>query len=238
MDNSIIVSKDGSFTLKPQLINETYHSSNGAYTEAMHIYINSGVDFLHQHYKTEEITIIDIGLGTGLNCILSYIWQDKTEDAPKINYYGIEKFPLTIEKVEKLNYPSYLEKEAGFNITQLTEITKQIHTSNWETQIAISDNFNLTKIKADIQTINLKEHIKINSKTVIFYDTFSPNSQPELWSREIFKKLSDIIGTESILVTYSSKGTVKQALREAGFNVKRLPGPPMKRHILRATKVC
>jgi hypothetical protein len=39
-----------------------------------------------------------------------------------------------------------------------------------------------------------------------------------------------------ILVTYCVKGIVKQALREVGFTLKRLPGPPGKREMLRATK--
>jgi tRNA U34 5-methylaminomethyl-2-thiouridine-forming methyltransferase MnmC len=39
-----------------------------------------------------------------------------------------------------------------------------------------------------------------------------------------------------ILVTYSVKGTVKRALRDVGFTVTRLPGPPGKHHMLRAIK--
>ncbi|HON70670.1 MAG TPA: MnmC family methyltransferase, partial [Tenuifilum sp.] len=38
------------------------------------------------------------------------------------------------------------------------------------------------------------------------------------------------------LVTYSAKGLVKQNLRQAGFNVERLQGPPGKRHMVRAWK--
>ena len=37
-------------------------------------------------------------------------------------------------------------------------------------------------------------------------------------------------------VTYCVKGIVKQALREVGFSLKRLPGPPGKREMLRAGK--
>ncbi len=39
-----------------------------------------------------------------------------------------------------------------------------------------------------------------------------------------------------ILVTYSVKGTVKRALKSTGFTLEKLPGPPGKREILRATK--
>jgi tRNA U34 5-methylaminomethyl-2-thiouridine-forming methyltransferase MnmC len=39
-----------------------------------------------------------------------------------------------------------------------------------------------------------------------------------------------------VWVTYSSKGEVKRNLRSIGYKVERLPGPPFKRHMLRATK--
>ena len=39
-----------------------------------------------------------------------------------------------------------------------------------------------------------------------------------------------------VLVTYSAKGTVKQALRAAGFDVTRLPGALGKRHMVRALR--
>ena len=69
--------------------------------------------------------------------------------------------------------------------------------------------------------------------SAIFYDTFSPATQPELWDEKIFRAIACGCASGSILTTYCSKGTVKQALRNAGFNLERLDGPPGKRHILR-----
>ena len=74
-------------------------------------------------------------------------------------------------------------------------------------------------------------------KSIIFYDTFSPATQPNLWSKEIFKRLYDSIESKSILVTYCSKDSVKQALREVGFIVKRLSDPAGKRDIVEARKL-
>ena len=42
--------------------------------------------------------------------------------------------------------------------------------------------------------------------------------------------------TGGVLTTYSCKGTVKRALKAAGFQLEKLPGPPGKREFLRATK--
>ena len=39
-----------------------------------------------------------------------------------------------------------------------------------------------------------------------------------------------------ILVTYSAKGSVRRAMQTVGFSVERIPGPPGKREMLRATK--
>ena len=71
---------------------------------------------------------------------------------------------------------------------------------------------------------------------IVYFDAFAPEDQPEMWESDRFKMLYRLLNSNGILVTYCSKGVVKQALREAGFNVKRLPGPQGKRHIVRATK--
>ena len=57
-----------------------------------------------------------------------------------------------------------------------------------------------------------------------------------MWSREIFAHLCDRLSPGGVLVTYSAKGTVKENLRAAGFDVRRLPGALGKRHMIRAVK--
>ena len=71
---------------------------------------------------------------------------------------------------------------------------------------------------------------------IIYFDAFGPRVQPELWTEEIFKLMYTALKPNGILVTYSVKGTVKRALRSVGFELKRLEGPPNKRHMLRAIK--
>ena len=39
-----------------------------------------------------------------------------------------------------------------------------------------------------------------------------------------------------VLTTYAAKGSVRRAMQAVGFKVERLPGPPGKREMLRATK--
>lgn len=77
---------------------------------------------------------------------------------------------------------------------------------------------------------------KFKPINLVYFDAFAPDKQPELWTLPVFEMLFNAMQTNGVLVTYSSKGEVKRNLRAAGFKVERLPGPPYKRHMLRAVK--
>ena len=137
-------------------------------------------------------------------------------------YETIEKYPLSADIIEDLINNNFTEPE----------ITEQIHKIPWEQEVKISDNFCIKKIKTD-----LKKYTPEKLFDLIYFDAFAPEKQPELWTEKIFKKIYDATKRNGILVTYSAKGTVKQALRAAGFSVKRLPGPKGKRHMVQAVKI-
>ncbi|WP_310586546.1 MnmC family methyltransferase [Runella sp.] len=70
----------------------------------------------------------------------------------------------------------------------------------------------------------------------IYYDAFALAAQPELWTQEIFEKLTPWLKTGGNLTTYCSKGYVKRNLKAAGFTVQKHPGPGYKREVLRAIR--
>ena len=82
---------DGSFTLYVPELDEHYHSVKGALTESQHIFIDMGL----KHSQATNPYILEIGLGTGLNCFLTYLTSKETGQA--IHYTGIERFPLSEE---------------------------------------------------------------------------------------------------------------------------------------------
>ena len=45
-----------------------------------------------------------------------------------------------------------------------------------------------------------------------------------------------ILKQGGVLVTYCAKGEVRRTMQKLGFKMERLPGPPGKREMLRATK--
>jgi len=65
----ITETNDGSKTLKIPEWNEHYHSTHGAISEAKHVYIKNGLDLI----ISDEISIFEMGFGTGLNTFLTYL---------------------------------------------------------------------------------------------------------------------------------------------------------------------
>ena len=71
---------------------------------------------------------------------------------------------------------------------------------------------------------------------IIYFDAFAPDKQPEMWNKEVFAKMHAALKPGGILVTYCAKGQVKRDLKEAGFVVEVVAGPPGKREMTRARK--
>ncbi len=220
MKLQIIKTGDGSDTLFVPELNENYHSVNGALTESEHIFIQAGLNYVFQHNKS-EINILEAGFGTGLNAGLTYLEAQKNKQ--NIFYSAYELYPLDLEIVKKLNYFDFEQK----NKKKLVNL----HETDWDKAVKISEYFTLLKIKDDIK--NIKSNKKFD---LVYFDAFAPEIQPDLWTKKVFENIFNLMNKNGVLVTYSSKGIVKQALRNAGFKVFRLSGPPGKRHILRANK--
>ena len=218
-DYDLIITEDGSHTLFVPAIDECYHSTHGAVQESKHIFIEAA---LKQCTKT-EIRVLEIGLGTGLNAFLTMIEAERSDK--KIHYTSLEKYPVEVGKALQLNYP-----EAFPAVSR--EIFELLHTSVWGEEVQIGSNFWLTKIEADFTQFNFNEMFD-----VVYFDAFSPEKQPEMWSVELFEKIFIQCNPGAALTTYCAKGVVRRAMQSAGFQVERLPGPPGKRQILRSTKI-
>lgn len=210
---------DGSFTLYVPELDEHYHSVKGALTESQHIFIDIGL----KHSQATNPYILEIGLGTGLNCFLTYLTSKETGQA--IHYTGIERFPLSEEVIDQLDYATLIGKGEK-------EIYQAIHQAAWNKEVLLSPHFSLHKIEGDFTQYSF-----LGKYDLIYFDAFAPEKQPEMWEQPLFDMLYELLNPGGILTTYCAKGVVRRMLQAAGFTVERLAGPPGgKREILRATK--
>ena len=73
----------------------------------------------------------------------------------------------------------------------------------------------------------------MNKMILYFLMKLPPNKQSEMWKKSILRKCFRLINFGGYLVTYCAKGIVKRHLKEVGFVVETLSGPPGKREMIR-----
>ena len=218
MKREIIQTNDGSTSIYLPDWNESYHSKHGAIQEANHVFIKNGLSL----FEGKPVSILEIGFGTGLNALITYYESLKNQQT--IHYVGVEAYPVSIEEVVQINYPTEIN-------SSLNDAFQLLHTSNWETEIQFNSNFTFKKRKQFFQEIK-----DSNTFDLIYFDAFGYDKQPELWSVVIFKSMFDALKKNGILVTYACRSILKRNMIEAGFKVEKLPGAPGKREMLRAIK--
>lgn len=218
LQKRVVMTSDGSPTLYIPSIDEHYHSIHGAIQESAHIYIRNALDMV----PGPDIRLFEMGFGTGLNACLSCIQAEKR--GLNLIYHSVELYPLNYKILTQLL--AYYEKAGIF-----PDLFKKIHDCEWEREVRISEFFTLKKIFCDFT-----DYIPEAEYDVIYFDAFGPQVRNDMWSADIFLKVSGMMKPGARLSTFSSKGEVKRSMLSAGLLVNPVPGPPGKREIIVASK--
>jgi tRNA U34 5-methylaminomethyl-2-thiouridine-forming methyltransferase MnmC len=220
MTKVFLLTDDGSHTIYLPEMDEHYHSVHGAIQESLHIYIEQGL----LQTSRKELSVLEIGFGTGLNAYLTYGVAKKENIS--VRYTSLEKYPLDEPEFMRLNYPDNIFPEH-------TDIFYKMHRAEWNQMIEISPDFSLEKLQADLLTFPFDAIPRFD---LVYYDAFAPGKQPEMWTENILHKVGASVNPGGILVTYCAKGSVRRAFSGAGFTMERIPGPKGKKEILRGKK--
>ena len=219
------ITADGSPTLYVPALDEHYHSRHGARQESRHVFVEAGLRPLLAAGLGQDkpLCILEVGLGTGLNALLTL---EATQAAgAAVAYTGYETLPLPPAAVAALA-PQWTDSR------QLSQAFGYLHGAPWGASTALGPGFELTKIQAQIQAADLPARFY----DLIYFDAFAPEKQPELWTEAIFAQLYAAAAPGAVLVSYCAQGQFRRNLRAAGWRTEKLPGPPGKREMTRATK--
>lgn len=221
--NTIIQTADGSNTLYNETIGEHYHSKHGALQESKHVFIDAGLKHAVSVFPRQEITILEIGFGTGLNFLMTSAYAD--ENPVTINYTGIEAYPLNKEELTSTQYSQYV-----------TPVTWENFIGSYDQSLTaatpVNENLQLT-----IAHTTLQDFESAPIFDLVYFDAFSVQHQPEMWSDELIAKVCSFLRPKGIFVTYAITGKLKRALKSVGMKIEKLPGAPGKREMLRAVKL-
>lgn len=234
----LCLTADGSVTLYAPHSGEHYHSMHGALQESQHIFIEHALEYrMRLNTAPTPLKVLEVGFGTGLNALLTLRWSEQTR--LPVSYTSLELYPLPPKVYTQLSYQ--LDE-----MPHATETLQALHAMPWGVEQCCYSGFKLYKVETSLQSylgldcsaLEALPHIDGADSwcDVIYFDAFSPEAQPELWEEAIFQRLYQQCASGAVFTTYCAKGEVRRRLQRAGFVVERLPGPPGKREMLRATR--
>lgn len=218
----IAKTKDGSHTLFSHRFNQHYHNPNGAIAESRHNFFE--VNRLYKALKSqEELTILEVGFGTGLNLLLMLDALAEPDAKARIHYYTIEAWPIDAETARKFNFGEHISHPelTDYIITIFDRLQQGLNHFDLTTQL---DATVFHGFFSDFPVNDLKANF-------IFHDAFSPEVNEELWTGETFQKLTRLSAPNVILTTYSAASKAKAAMAWAGWKLAKTEGALGKREM-------
>lgn len=218
------ITKDGSSTLYSKTYNQYYHNPNGSVSESKYVFFEvPGVpDALN---KEEQVTIFEVGFGTGLNFFLLMDYYLSQNCSSKVEFYSIEAFPVSAQESENFNYGSFSEYR------ELDSLLKKVFTN-------LKEGMNTIRPLEDVDvTLNLFigkfEDFEPNGINVDFFfqDAFSPEVNQELWTKSTFETLKSFAHPEAVLSTYCAATKARVAMAVAGWKIAKTRGALGKREM-------
>jgi tRNA U34 5-methylaminomethyl-2-thiouridine-forming methyltransferase MnmC len=217
---SIVTTADGSKTLFNAEVGENYHSKHGALQESQHVFLNSGLRYFLAGTNANSVSILEVGLGTGLNFLLSADFC--TAKQIRLNYIGIEAYPLTEELIAQTGYDEYISAPTWNSFLE-------VYPKSTSAKVQLNSYVQLHTVHRQLTGFQSNELFD-----VIYFDAFASIHQPEMWSEEAIRHTIQFLKPGGVFVTYAITGNLKRMLKALGLKVEKAPGAPGKREMLRA----
>jgi tRNA U34 5-methylaminomethyl-2-thiouridine-forming methyltransferase MnmC len=204
------VTQDGSYTFFSTEFGETFHSVQGARTEAFQKFAQATRLAQKAQAPSEYLSIrlLDVCYGLGYNtaAALETIWSVNSKCA--IELYGLELDPtvptgaLTPDLLGCWSPP----------VQSVLQDLGQVHHHRQD------------RLRAKLLLGDARQTVKTLIQTgfkadAIFFDPFSPQHCPQLWSVEFFQAIAECLAPDGILSTYSRSAAVRTALQLAGLYI-------------------
>lgn len=211
--------RDGSKTLHNAEREVFYHSVHGAWSETQHVFGEMGLEEAFRRVPDGVVRVLEVGFGTGLNVL--DVWLRAHRKGRQVKLDSLEPYPLTWSDVEGLEY------------AQTTGVPVEVWRAMHEGGLYSDGCLEFRRVPQGLFDAALVEQ----EYDLVLFDAFAPAAQPELWTSKAMDRMRLALKPEGQLVTYCAKGGVRREMEEAGFHVERIPGPPGKREMIRATRM-
>lgn len=205
---------------------DIYFSADGGLDETRAVFLG-GCGLPQAWHDRPVFTIAELGFGSGLNFLAAWqLWKETAQPGQRLHFVSIEKFPFDRAQLTRAlaAWPELLELSEQL-IAAWPGRVKGMHRLSF-------GNVTLTLAHEEAETaLGQLDTLKANAW---FLDGFSPSGNPAMWSEDVMTRVVAACAPGARLATFSVAGTVRNALKAAGFEVRKMPGFGRKRHRLEA----
>ncbi|MBN1175356.1 hypothetical protein JXA48_01810 [Candidatus Woesearchaeota archaeon] len=214
---SKVITDDGSVTFHNDSVDETYHSKSGALDEALrkHV-IPTGIVEISK--ETSDVVIGDVCFGLGYNSLVAITEIKKVNPDCHIQIFAFENDYAILDEIPKLA----LDNSYSFAHDAISKLVSKdsLVEENGDFNIHVFSNDTLTITLYVGDVLTCLPRLADDTLDVVFFDPFSPQKNPHLWSVEFFSSVFNVLMPGGFLSTYSCARIVRDNLRSAGFSVK------------------
>ena len=172
----------------------------------------------------KDFVVSEIGFGTGLNFFATLgLWSKTRQCSASLTYVTTELFPLELEVISRVAELEGVDPEVS-----------KILMASYPPSVKGHYQIDFKKLGVKLVMLwgdaleSLKE-IEI-SVDAWFLDGFAPRCNNKLWSKELFKRMSELSSDQGSFSTFSAAGEIRRGLEEVGFEVEKIPGFAAKKH--------
>ncbi|MES2975330.1 MAG: FAD-dependent 5-carboxymethylaminomethyl-2-thiouridine(34) oxidoreductase MnmC [Pseudomonadota bacterium] len=204
---------------------DIYRSHSGGLEQARHVFMQ-GCGLPEAWAGQQQWRILETGFGLGLNFLAAWhAWREDPARPRMLHFAAIEAWPAD---------PSDLIRSAA-PYPELVPLAAEL-AAEWQGLLPGFHRFSferghvlLTLCVGDVKPMLRELRFEADS---VFLDGFNPERNPEMWDVHTLQSVARLCRRGTGVATWTAMGTVKQALRQCGFIIKRAEGLAPKRHRL------
>jgi len=224
-----LISWDGE-TPFSTVYDDIYYSKGSGVEEVEHVFLQP--NRIRERFLEGETSIGELGFGTGLSFLVTWdVWIECGKKSP-LNFYSVEKYPIDAKEFERIDghWPDLK------SLSSLLRLETSELEEGWNKFSFEDSSICLHLWVGDVNDF-LNEMKKQSKKIDSWYlDGFSPSKNPEMWVGDVMSLVADCSIEGTTFSTFTSVGQVKRNLRQAGFQVEKIPGFGKKRDMLAGEK--
>lgn len=220
----IVVTADGSRTLRSAAHGQTFKSRHGALSESRAVFLQ-GSGVAARLAAGRSATVLEIGFGAGLNFLVTASMA--VAHGSRLHYVAIETDLPSSATLAALDYPGALAPSpVPAALLRWRETLPETPGPGWH-------RFRHDLVTLDLWIGDATEPLALSPLAgqgragvdAIYHDAFSPAVVPPLWSPSFLTRLAGVLAPGGALVSYTVAGVVRRALTDAGLVVRKVRGP-------------